>query len=124
MPRTRALTSPVVWSFPWLVVAFGLLGLAYASFVRSRRPALYAALDGRLAAILAVADPVKPTTPAALAALHALGLRVVMITGDNARTARAVAQGLNIDETVAEVLPTDKAEAPGRSSFTGPCSIS
>jgi len=75
------------------------------------RTPLYAALDGRLAAILAVADPVKPTTPAALAALHALGLRVVMITGDNARTARAVAQSLNIDEAIAEVLPTDKAEA-------------
>ena len=51
---------------------------------------LYAALDGKLAAILAVADPVKATTPQAIKALHALGLKVAMITGDNARTAQAI----------------------------------
>lgn len=72
---------------------------------------LYAAIDGRLAAILAVADPVKETTPAAIRALHARGLRVAMITGDNERTARAVARRLGIDEVVAEVLPGGKADA-------------
>jgi P-type E1-E2 ATPase len=71
---------------------------------------LFAAIDGRLAAIIAVADPVKETTPAAIAALHGLGLRVVMITGDNERTAKAIAARLGIDEVVAEVLPTGKAE--------------
>ena len=72
---------------------------------------LYAAVDGRLAAILAVADPVKASTPAAIGQLHALGLRVAMITGDNRRTAQAIAARLGIDEVLAEVLPEDKVEA-------------
>ena len=72
---------------------------------------LYAAVDGRLAAILAVADPIKETTPAAIQALHEQGLKVVMITGDNRRTARAIADRLGIDEIVAEVLPGGKVEA-------------
>jgi len=72
---------------------------------------LYAAIDGRLAAILAVADPIKPSTRSAIAALHELGLKVVMITGDNSRTARAIADQLHIDEVVAEVLPTGKLKA-------------
>ncbi|MFN4143616.1 heavy metal translocating P-type ATPase [Aestuariivirga sp.] len=71
---------------------------------------LYAAVEGRLAAILAVADPVKPSTPAAIAALHAMGLKVAMITGDNRRTAEAIARRLGIDEVVAEVLPEGKVE--------------
>ena len=69
---------------------------------------LYAAIDGRLAAIIAVADPIKKTTPAAIAALHAMGLKVAMITGDNRRTAEAIARTLGIDEVVAEVLPEGK----------------
>jgi Cu+-exporting ATPase len=72
---------------------------------------LYAAVDGRLAAILAVADPIKETTPAAIRALHAQGLKVAMITGDNALTARAIADRLGIDEVVAEVLPGGKVDA-------------
>jgi len=72
---------------------------------------LYAAIDGKLAAIIAVSDPIKETTPAAIAALHALGLKVAMITGDNARTAEAIAAKLGIDEVVAEVLPDGKVEA-------------
>ncbi|KQT87462.1 heavy metal translocating P-type ATPase [Aurantimonas sp. Leaf443] len=72
---------------------------------------LYAAIDGRLAASIAVSDPLKETTPAAIAALHALGLKVAMITGDNARTAEAIARRLGIDEVVAEVLPAGKVEA-------------
>ncbi|MCV2216916.1 heavy metal translocating P-type ATPase [Thauera sp. Sel9] len=72
---------------------------------------LYAAIDGRLAAILAVADPIKPSTPAAIEALHRLGLKVAMITGDNERTARAIAARLGIDEVVAEVLPEGKVQA-------------
>ena len=75
---------------------------------------LYAAIDGRLAAIIAVADRVKDTTPAAIRALHALGLKVVMITGDNRRTADAIAGPLGIDEVVAEVLPGDKVAAVKR----------
>ena len=72
---------------------------------------LYAAIDGRLAAIIAVADPIKATTPAAIAAIHALGLKVAMVTGDNRRTAEAVARRLGIDEVRAEVLPDGKVEA-------------
>ncbi|RZS77889.1 Au+-exporting ATPase [Phyllobacterium myrsinacearum] len=75
---------------------------------------LYAAIDGVLAAIIAVADPIKDTTPAAIRALHALGLKVAMITGDNARTARAIAARLEIDEVVAEVLPDGKVDAVRR----------
>ena len=72
---------------------------------------LYAAIDGRLAAVIAVADPIKETTPVAIAALHALGLKVAMITGDNAATAAAIARQLGIDEVAAEVLPEGKVAA-------------
>jgi Au+-exporting ATPase len=75
---------------------------------------LYAAIDGRLAAIIAVADPIKPTTPAAIKALHDLGLKVAMITGDNQRTATAIAAKLGIDEVVAEVMPDGKVDAVRR----------
>lgn len=75
---------------------------------------LYAAIDGRLAAIIAVADPIKATTPAAIAALHELGLKVAMITGDNEGTARAIAARLGIDEVIAEVLPEGKVDAVKR----------
>jgi len=71
---------------------------------------LYAAIDGRLAAIVAVADPIKASTPAAIAALHQLGLKVAMITGDNKVTAKAIAARLGIDEVAAEVLPAGKVE--------------
>jgi P-type Cu+ transporter len=75
------------------------------------KTAMYAVIDGRLAAVVAVADAIKPSSPAAVAALHALGLRVAMITGDDARTARAIAARLGIDEVLAEVLPDGKADA-------------
>src|SRR3546814_6192172 len=69
---------------------------------------LYAVVDGRLAAVLAVADPSKARTAEALKALHALGVMVAMVTGDNRRTAEAIARQLGIDEVVAEVLPDGK----------------
>ena len=72
---------------------------------------LYAAIDGRLAAVIAVADPIKDSTPEAIKALHALGLKVAMITGDNAATAAAIAKQLGIDEVAAEVLPDGKVAA-------------
>ena len=94
------------------------LGLDVASFADDAarlgdagKTPLYAAIDGRLAAVLAVSDPVKPTTAEAIRALHDQGLRVAMITGDNRRTAEAVARTLGIDEVLAEVLPADKAAA-------------
>jgi P-type E1-E2 ATPase len=75
---------------------------------------LYAAIDGQLAAIIAVADPIKETTPKAVEALHRLGLKVAMITGDNRRTAEAIGRQLGIDEVVAEVLPDGKVYAVKR----------
>jgi Cu+-exporting ATPase len=69
--------------------------------------------------LLAVADPIKPTTAAALAELRAQGLRIVMLTGDSKRTAEAVAGTLGIDEVIAEVLPADKAEAVARLAAAG-----
>jgi P-type Cu+ transporter len=72
---------------------------------------MFLAADGRLAGLVGVADPVKATTPEALAGLRAEGLRIVMLTGDNEATARAVAAKLGIDDVVADVLPQDKAAA-------------
>jgi len=71
---------------------------------------LYAAIDGQLAAIIAVSDPLKADTAAAIATLRQLNLKVAMITGDNHRTAHAIAQQLGIDEVIAEVLPQGKLE--------------
>ncbi|PYB77886.1 heavy metal translocating P-type ATPase [Rhizobium wuzhouense] len=72
---------------------------------------LYVAIDGKLAAAIAVADPIKPTSAAAIAALKARGLKLMMVTGDNARTAEAVARKAGIDAVVAEVLPEGKVKA-------------
>jgi P-type Cu+ transporter len=73
------------------------------------RTVMYLAVDGKLAGAIAVGDAVKDSTPSALAALRADGLRIVMLTGDARGTAEAVAKGLGIDEVVAEVQPADKA---------------
>ncbi|RXT53916.1 copper-translocating P-type ATPase [Bosea sp. Tri-44] len=80
-----------------------------AASARSGESPLYVAIDGRLAGLVAVADQLKPGTPAAISALKALGLRIVMVTGDNRATAEAIAARLGIDAVEAEVLPTDKA---------------
>jgi len=76
--------------------------------------AIFVAVDGKLAGILAIADAVKATTPTALAALRADGVRLVMLTGDNRRTAAAVARQLGIAEVEAQVLPNDKAAVVAR----------
>ena len=73
------------------------------------RTVMFVMLDGRIAGLVAAADPVKASTPEAIRALHELGIRVVMATGDNERTAKAVAARLGIDEIRADVLPADKA---------------
>lgn len=75
---------------------------------------LYVTIGGKLAAIVAVADPIKEASAEAVEALHRLGRKVAMVTGDNARTAEAIARELNIDEVVAEVLPQGKVEAVRR----------
>jgi P-type Cu+ transporter len=76
--------------------------------------AIYIAIDGNAAGIIAIADPVKPTTPDALKALSADGVQVVMLTGDNQTTARAVARHLGIGEVQAEVLPDQKSSVVER----------
>ncbi len=96
-----------------LLADLGLDG-AHASEEANRRrdqgeTVMFVAVEGRLAGLVSVADPVKDTTPQALNALHADGLRIVMVTGDNERTAKAVASRLGIDEIRADVLPQDKA---------------
>jgi Cu+-exporting ATPase len=75
---------------------------------RQGQTVMFLALNGELAALLGVADPIKATTPEAIAALHADGLRIVMLTGDNRVTAEAVARQLHIDEVRADVLPAGK----------------
>ncbi|MFC3169476.1 heavy metal translocating P-type ATPase [Paracoccus fontiphilus] len=85
------------------------LAEARADALRSDgKTAMFVAVDGRLAGIVAVADPIKASTTEAIRTLHQLGLRVIMATGDNQRTAEAVAARLGIDEVRAGVLPEDK----------------
>ena len=75
---------------------------------------MFVAVDGKFAGLVAVADPIKETTAQAIEQLHAEGLRVIMLTGDNRRTAEAVARKLGIDEVIADVLPQDKDAAIDR----------
>ncbi|MDF0603380.1 copper-translocating P-type ATPase [Psychromarinibacter sp. C21-152] len=97
-----------------LLQELGLDAAALADRANARRDegetVMFVVLDGAVAGLVSVADPVKDTTPAALKALHGLGFRVIMATGDNERTARAVAARLGIDEIRADVLPEDKAQ--------------
>jgi len=71
---------------------------------------MFVAVDGAAAGLLGVADPIKESTPEAIESLHREGIRIVMMTGDNATTARTVAAKLGIDDVLAEVLPDQKAE--------------
>jgi P-type Cu+ transporter len=75
---------------------------------RDGATALYVAIEGRLAGVVAIEDPIKPTAPDGLRRLRALGLRIVMLTGDNRSTAETVARRVEIREVIAEVLPADK----------------
>ena len=81
--------------------------------------AMFLAVDGELAGLIAVADPIKASTPEAVAALRAAGLRIVMATGDGQTTAAAVARQLGIDEVHGEVRPHDKAELVARLKAAG-----
>jgi Cu+-exporting ATPase len=81
--------------------------------------AIFMAVDGVVAGVLAIADPVKPTTPEALRGLRAEGIRVVMLTGDNWTTAKAVARRLGIDDVEAEVLPDQKSAVVQRYKAEG-----
>jgi Cu+-exporting ATPase len=86
---------------------------------REGHTVLLAAVDGRLAGLLGVADPVRASTPEAIRLLHDDGLRLIMLTGDNRTTAEAVARRLGIDEVIAEVLPAQKSEVVARLQSEG-----
>ena len=92
-----------------LGIDLGPLAAAGDEFARDGKTPLYAAIDGRLAAALSVSDPLKEGSAEAVAALHDLGLKVAMVTGDNRHTAEAIAAQVGIDEVLAEVLPGEKA---------------
>jgi Cu+-exporting ATPase len=86
---------------------------------REGQTVIYLALDGALAGVLGVADPIKASTPEAIRSLHAEGLRVVMLTGDGRTTAAAVARTLELDDVIAEVQPAEKAEVIKRLQAEG-----
>ncbi|QDG53868.1 copper-translocating P-type ATPase [Persicimonas caeni] len=85
-----------------------------AKLAREGKTPFYVAVDDTVAAVMAVSDPIKPSSVATVRALHDLGLRVAMITGDNRKTAEAIARELGIEQVLAEVLPHEKAEAVAR----------
>jgi Cu+-exporting ATPase len=80
---------------------------------------MFVSVDGLVAGLLGIADPIKETTPEAIKQLHELGIRIVMLTGDSRTTAEAVARKLKLDEVIAEVLPNQKAEIVKRFQSAG-----
>ncbi|MGY2811669.1 heavy metal translocating P-type ATPase [Bradyrhizobium sp. USDA 4506] len=97
-----------------LKIATAALDEAAEAARRDGATAIHVAVDGRIAGVIAIADPVKPSATSALQALRAEGLRIVMLTGDNETTARAVAKTLGIDDVEAGVLPERKSEVVQR----------
>jgi len=93
-----------------LAIEPGDLSLRAQTWREQGQTVMYVAIDGEAAGLIGVADPIKASTPQAITDLHAAGVRVVMLTGDNRTTARAVARELGIDRVEAEVLPEQKAE--------------
>jgi len=91
-------------------IKLGKLSEASVELSGQGKTAMFAAVDKKAAGIIAVADVLKPTSRLALSKLHDMGIGTVMITGDNQRTARAIASLAGIDEVLAEVLPSDKAK--------------
>jgi Cu+-exporting ATPase len=89
----------------------GALAASETELAKRGRSALFAAIDGRIAAVIGVADPLKPASAAAIAALRAQGLQVAMITGDKRETAEAIAAEIGIDHVIAGVLPDGKVAA-------------
>ena len=88
-------------------------------FQEQAQTTVWVALDGRAIGVLGIADPIKPTTQTAIRALHDMGLKIIMCTGDNRRTAESVARELGIDEFRAEVMPDEKIEIVKRLKASG-----
>jgi Cu+-exporting ATPase len=97
-----------------LGVGLGDLPAVADEMSRDGQTVMFVAVDGRPAGLLGAADPIKESTPEALSRFHEMGLRVVMLTGDNRTTAEAVAKRVGIDEVIAEVLPEQKVEVVQR----------
>ena len=102
-----------------LGVATTMMGASAEALRSEGASVMYLAVDGTLAGLLAVADPIKTSAPDAIAALHQAGLRIVMATGDGVTTAHAVARRLGIDEVHGEVRPKDKVELVQRLKAEG-----
>ncbi len=100
-------------------IATAALETAAAAMRAQAATVVYVAVDGRLAGIVAIADPIKPSTALALAALRKEKIRVVMLTGDAQATAEAVGRTLGIDEVIADVMPDGKASAVNRLIASG-----
>src|SRR5437588_3192789 len=98
----------------------GSLASPAEKFRTDGQTVVFVTLDARVAGLLGIADPIKETTPEAIKQLHEHGIKIVMLTGDSKTTAQAVANALNIDEVVAEVLPNGKAEIVKRLQRDGP----
>ncbi|MGH6855351.1 MAG: HAD-IC family P-type ATPase, partial [Aestuariivirga sp.] len=102
-----------------LNIATSVLEAQAQSMRNDGATAVFVALGGKLAGVIGIADAVKPSTPQALAALRGAGMRIVMLTGDNQTTARAIAKRLGIAEVEADVLPDKKADAVARFKAQG-----
>ncbi|MFZ2361764.1 MAG: heavy metal translocating P-type ATPase [Anaerolineae bacterium] len=100
-------------------VALNGLGEQVSRLQGEAKTAMLVAVDGQAVGVIAVADTVKPTSKAAIDQLHALGVEVAMLTGDNQRTADAIAQQVGVDRVLAEVLPSEKAEEVKRLQVAG-----
>ncbi len=106
-------------------ISLGSLKDAETDLATRGRTALFAAVDGEIAAVIGVSDPVKLSSAAAIAALHALGLKVAMITGDKLETAQAIAVETGVDQVIAGVLPDgkvaslDELRVHGKIAFVG-----
>jgi len=106
--RTVALGNPALLAA--LGIDPGNLAERAEALRAAGKTAMFLAVDGRAAGLVTVADPIKASTLAAIRALHGAGIRIVMLTGDSATTARAVADTLGIDAVIAEVQPDQKAQ--------------
>jgi Cu+-exporting ATPase len=102
-----------------LGIEVGELGQLAEKFRADGQTVMFIVIDGKIAGLLGVADPIKESTPEVIKQLHEEGIRIVMLTGDSRTTATAVASKLNLDEVVAEVLPNQKAEIVKRFQVEG-----
>lgn len=97
----------------------GLLTSSAESLRGDGQTVMFVVIDGKVAGLIGVADPIKETTPEAIKQLHEEGIRIVMVTGDSATTANAVAKKLSLDDVVAEVLPNQKVDVVKRFQSEG-----